>query len=171
MRPSQRVCLGVRKIPLVGFTGLGSFPNRTCVFQLGGKRLGKVRKHSLSFYLFSLTSQLNKPQLSFSLQYVSPNPRKGWCYQQGSLNSTGAPTPTPVLQPVLFPALFLAQQGSPKYLKRDLLLGKLRNAPTQFSAERPGTGLAPTSLPGRREDDLNQKLKSYEEQSGSASRF
>ena len=99
-------------------TGLGSFPNRTCVFQLGGKRLGKVRKHSLSFYLFALTSQLNKPQLSFSLQYLSPNPRKGWRYQQGSLNSTGAPTPTPVPEPVLFPALFLAQQGSPKYLKK-----------------------------------------------------
>ena len=57
--------------------------------------------------LLSLCPDLSTKQ-TLSLQYLSPNPWKGWCYQEGSL---GAPTPTPELQPVLFPLPFLAHRA------------------------------------------------------------
>lgn len=166
MRSSAASVPWCQEDPTGWVTGLGSFPNRTCVFQLGGKRLGKVRKHSLSFYLFALTSQLNKPQRSFSS--ISPQTLG----KDGATNRGASTQQGPQLLH-LCPSQCCSQRCSlhsraPRNIwrNRDLLLGKLRNAPTQFSAERPATGLAPSSLPGRREDDLNQKLKRYEEQSG-----
>lgn len=89
-------------------TGLGSFPNRTCVFNWVG-RGGEGQKTSLSF--ISSPDLSTKQTPAFFLQYLSPNPRKEWRYQQGASTQQGL-TPTPVPKPVLFPALFLAQQGS-----------------------------------------------------------
>lgn len=77
--------------------GLRSFPNRTRVFQLGGKRLGNVRKYSLSFISFP-DSQPDKIVLGadfFLSPGHSPNSWKGW---RSQLESPG-PSQFPGLVP------------------------------------------------------------------------
>lgn len=124
--------------------------------------------------LLSLRPDLSTKQTpAFLLPPVSlPKPSERMALPTGEPQLNRGPNSYTCAPASAVPSAVPCTAGLPEISEeRDLLLGKLRNAPTQFSAERPGTGLTPTSLPGRKEDDLNQKLKRYEEQSGSASRF
>ena len=60
-------------------------PKQDLRFPTGWEEIREGQKTLALLFSLSLTSQPNKPQSSFSPQYLSSNPWKGWRYQQGSL--------------------------------------------------------------------------------------